>query len=62
VRIGIGKPPGGKEQGADHVLKAPPKKVREELNVSIEIAADAVECILAEGVTVAQNRFNGRRD
>jgi PTH1 family peptidyl-tRNA hydrolase len=62
VRIGIGKPPGGKEQGADHVLKSPPKKVREELNVSIEIAADAVECILAEGVTVAQNRFNGRRD
>ncbi|HET6963982.1 MAG TPA: aminoacyl-tRNA hydrolase [Acidimicrobiales bacterium] len=62
VRIGIGKPPGGKEQGAEHVLKSPGKKVREELDVSIEIAADAVECILQEGLSVAQNRFNGRRD
>ncbi|HWE55878.1 MAG TPA: aminoacyl-tRNA hydrolase [Acidimicrobiales bacterium] len=58
VRIGIGKPPGGKERGADHVLKAPTKKGREELDVSIELAADAVEAILAEGVAAAQNRFN----
>jgi PTH1 family peptidyl-tRNA hydrolase len=59
VRIGIGKPPGGKEQGADHVLKSPSKRDRTELDVSIEVAADAVECILAEGVVAAQNRFNG---
>lgn len=62
VRIGIGKPPGGKEHGADHVLRAPGRKAREELDVSIEIAADAVECILTEGVPAAQNRFNGSRD
>lgn len=62
VRIGIGKPPGGKEHGADHVLRAPSKKEKEELAVSIEVAADAVECILTEGLSVAQNRFNGRRD
>ena len=61
IRIGIGKPPGGKEQGADHVLRTPGKKVREELDVSIELAADAVEFILAEGVVPAQNRFNGSR-
>jgi peptidyl-tRNA hydrolase, PTH1 family len=61
IRIGIGKPPGGKEKGADHVLKSPGKKVREELDVSIELAADAVEYILAEGVVPAQNRFNGSR-
>jgi peptidyl-tRNA hydrolase, PTH1 family len=59
VRIGIGKPPGGKEQGADHVLKAPGKKDRTELDVSIEVAADAVESILRDGVSAAQNRFNG---
>jgi PTH1 family peptidyl-tRNA hydrolase len=59
VRIGIGKPPGGKEQGADHVLKAPSRRDRTELQVSIELAADAVECILTEGVSAAQNRFNG---
>jgi len=59
VRIGIGKPPGGKERGADHVLKSPPKRERTALDVSIEVAADAVECILMEGVAAAQNRFNG---
>ena len=59
VRIGIGKPPGGKEQGADHVLRAPGKRDRTELDVSIEVAADAVEAILREGVSAAQNRFNG---
>jgi PTH1 family peptidyl-tRNA hydrolase len=59
VRIGIGKPPGGKEKGADHVLTAPSRKDGTELGVSIEVAADAVECILAEGVAAAQNRFNG---
>lgn len=62
VRIGIGKPPGGKEHGADHVLRAPSKKTREELEVSVEVAADAVECILTDGLSVAQNRFNGRRE
>ena len=59
VRIGIGKPPGGKEQGANHVLKAPSRRDRTELEVSIEMAADAVECILTDGVAAAQNRFNG---
>jgi peptidyl-tRNA hydrolase, PTH1 family len=59
VRIGIGKPPGGKEKGADHVLNAPSRKDREELEVSIEVAADAVEWILENGVSSAQNRFNG---
>jgi PTH1 family peptidyl-tRNA hydrolase len=59
IRIGIGKPPGGKEQGVDHVLRPPSKRERTELDVSIELAADAVECVLAEGVVAAQNRFNG---
>jgi PTH1 family peptidyl-tRNA hydrolase len=59
VRIGIGKPPGGKEHGADHVLRAPGKRERVELDVSVALAADAVETIAAEGVVGAQNRFNG---
>lgn len=59
VRIGIGKPPGGKDHGVEHVLKAPAKRERVELDVAVEEAADAVEMILAEGVLAAQNRFNG---
>jgi PTH1 family peptidyl-tRNA hydrolase len=58
VRIGIGKPPGGARQGADHVLSAPSKRDREELAVVVQEAADAVETILAEGVAAAQNRCN----
>jgi peptidyl-tRNA hydrolase, PTH1 family len=57
VRIGIGKP-SSKEQGATHVLSPPGKRERTELAVVIEEAADAVECILIEGLAAAQNRFN----
>ena len=58
IRIGIGKPP-SKDRGADHVLRAASRSERTELAVVIEEAADAVECILSEGVVAAQNRFNG---
>jgi PTH1 family peptidyl-tRNA hydrolase len=61
VRIGIGKPP-GKAHGAAHVLKKPGKAARAELDVIIQEAADAIECILAEGPAVAMNRFNTRTD
>jgi PTH1 family peptidyl-tRNA hydrolase len=57
VRIGVGKPP-TKEHGADHVLKRIPKKERELLDVEVQRAADAVECIVAEGVAAAMTRFN----
>lgn len=60
VRIGIGKPPGGKEGGADHVLKRPSKRARTELDVVVQEAADAVELIAAEGMAVAMNRYNAR--
>jgi PTH1 family peptidyl-tRNA hydrolase len=49
VRIGVGKPPSA-QQGAAHVLKRPPKAVRELLAVATEIAADAVERIALDGV------------
>lgn len=60
VRIGIGKPPGGKERGVDHVLKRPGKKDREELAIIIEESADAVELILTDGPERAQERYNRR--
>ena len=58
IRIGIGKPPGSR-QGADHVLRRFSKAERQEIDVVLEEAADAVEMILAEGVEVAMNRVNG---
>ncbi|MHB8245091.1 MAG: aminoacyl-tRNA hydrolase [Acidimicrobiales bacterium] len=59
VRIGIGKPP-GRAQGIDHVLRRPGKADRELLAVAIELAADAVEMLLADGLDAAMNRFNTR--
>ena len=59
VRIGVGKPP-SKERGAGHVLSKIPKREREMLDVSIQIAADAVEMIIAEGIDAAMNSVNAR--
>jgi PTH1 family peptidyl-tRNA hydrolase len=61
VRIGIGKPP-GKAHGADHVLKRPSKTDRQELDVIIHEAADAVELIVLDGPAAAMNRYNTRPD
>ena len=52
VRIGVGKPPTA-AQGASHVLRRPPKAVRELLAESVQVAADAVERIAADGLDAA---------
>ena len=59
VRLGVGKP-ASKEQGADHVLSRFGKRDREQMAVTIEEAADAVELILHDGVDAAMNQYNGR--
>jgi peptidyl-tRNA hydrolase, PTH1 family len=59
VRIGVGKPP-SKERGADHVLSRVSKRDREQMDVTIEEAADAVEVIATSGIDAAMNRYNGR--
>ena len=57
VRIGVGKPP-GRMDGADYVLRRPPKAEQAELDVAVEESSAAVEMILAEGVDATMNRFN----
>ena len=57
VRIGIGRPP-GRMDTADFVLKDFSSVERKGLPVTLEIAADAAEAIVKEGVLAAQNRFN----
>ena len=58
VRIGVGKPPGGKERGADHVLSRLPTKQRELFDVAVQDAADAVELIVTESIDAAMRRFH----
>ena len=57
VRVGIGRPP-GRQDPADYVLKRWSAAERKELDVSVELAADAVEALAAEGLEPAQNRFH----
>lgn len=60
IRIGIGKPP-GQMKGADHVLRRPGKAERTELDIAIELAADAVESILTQGIEATMNTVNARK-
>ena len=59
VRIGVGKPPDPR-RGADHVLKRLGKAEREQMDVTLELAADAVEGIVADGMAATMNRVNTR--
>lgn len=57
VRFGIGRPP-GRMQVADFVLKDFSSAERKELAYEVDRAADAVECLLAEGLERAQSAYN----
>lgn len=59
VRIGVGRPPGA-NAGKAHVLKRPSKVERTELDVSVELTADAVETYLVHGLAETMNRHNRR--
>ncbi len=59
VRIGVGKPP-SKDHGIGHVLNKVPADERQQLDISIVEAADAVEMIIAEGADAAMRHFNAR--
>jgi PTH1 family peptidyl-tRNA hydrolase len=57
VRCGIGRPP-GRMQVADFVLRDFSSGERKELDWFVDRAADAVECLVAEGLERAQNAYN----
>jgi PTH1 family peptidyl-tRNA hydrolase len=59
IRLGVGRPPGRKE-AADHVLDAFSKREREEVDLLVEDASDALLTLVVEGLAVAQDRFNRR--
>lgn len=56
VRLGVGRPEHG--DVTNHVLGTFSRDEEAEVAEVIEAACDAVETILREGVTAAQNRFN----
>ncbi|MGH3442940.1 MAG: aminoacyl-tRNA hydrolase [Nitriliruptorales bacterium] len=59
VRVGIGRPP-GRMDPRDHVLRRFDRREREEIDVTLEEAADAVLLLATEGLEPAQNRYHAR--
>lgn len=57
VRFGIGRPP-GRMPVADFVLKDFSSAERKELDYFVDRAADAVECLVVEGLERAQSSYN----
>lgn len=57
VRFGIGRPP-GRQDPADYVLKRFSGVENKELDLGLDLAADAAEALLSEGLEAAQNRFH----
>lgn len=58
VRVGIGRPPGRRDP-ADFVLSPFHAAERAELPLIVDRAADAVECLVVEGLERAQNAYHG---
>ncbi len=57
VRVGVGRPP-GRMDTADYVLKDFGTAELKELPFLLDEAADAVELLLREGLTAAQQKFH----
>ena len=57
VRVGIGRPP-GRQSPADFVLSSYSSTERKVLPLQVDLAADAVESLLVEGLAATQGRFN----
>jgi PTH1 family peptidyl-tRNA hydrolase len=57
VRFGIGRPP-GRQDPADYVLREFATSERKELGFLVDRAAAAVELLVGEGLSAAQNEYN----
>ena len=57
IRVGIGRPP-GRQDVADFVLSNYSSAERKVLPFQVDTAADAVECLVTEGLERTQQRFN----
>ena len=59
IRIGVGEKPSPDYDLADWVLGRPQGEDRQAVDAAIRRAADAVECILAQGLELGMGKFNG---
>ncbi|MFI8597779.1 aminoacyl-tRNA hydrolase [Rothia koreensis] len=59
VRVGVGRPP-GRMDTADYVLKNFSSAEAKQLPALLEDSADAVELVMTQGLTAAQQKFHVR--
>jgi PTH1 family peptidyl-tRNA hydrolase len=57
VRVGVGRPP-GRMDAADYVLRPFAANEREDARWMVDVAADAVEAIVLQGLEAAQREFH----
>ncbi len=57
IRIGVGKPPNGAGQ-VEHVIGTLPPDEHEVIAAAASRAADAVACLLEQGINAAMSQFN----
>jgi PTH1 family peptidyl-tRNA hydrolase len=60
VRVGVGRPP-GRMDTADYVLRDFGTAERKELPFLLDEAADAVDVLVRDGLTVAQQKFHAAK-
>ncbi len=58
IKIGVGRPPAGRDANVGWLLSAPQGDERLALDDAISRAADAALCWLTEGAQVAMNKYN----
>ena len=59
LRVGVGEKPHPDDDMADWVLGKFTGEDKKTMDAAVKRAADAIECILAEGLDRGMNRFNG---
>ena len=59
LRVGVGRPPEGWDT-ADYVLGKWSGEEREAVSSLVDLASDAVEAVLRDGIETAMNQFNTR--
>jgi PTH1 family peptidyl-tRNA hydrolase len=58
IRVGIGRPPEGREP-TGHLLSKVRTDERERYSATVDLAADALDMVIERGFEAAMNRFNG---
>lgn len=58
MRLGVGRPPSGAESLADYVLAPFDEDEVRALEEMLRAGVDCIDTVLAQGMEVAQNRFN----